>query len=111
MSVTDFPGTVQAVRWINQDDGSVVNLGSEGATYDATATLKAIMVPTLVVAGDRDPVCKPEASQRMHREIAGSQLALLKSAKHMGLIEHHNDFAGHVSHFALGCLSPGSLSS
>jgi pimeloyl-ACP methyl ester carboxylesterase len=73
--------------------------------YDATATLKAIMVPTLVVAGDRDPVCKPEASQRMHREIAGSQLALLKSAKHMGLLEHHNDFAGHVSHFALGCLS------
>jgi pimeloyl-ACP methyl ester carboxylesterase len=79
--------------------------------YDATATLKVIGVPTLVVAGDRDPVCKPEASQRMHREIAGSQLALLKPAKHMGLIEHHNDFAGRVSHFALACLSPGSLRS
>jgi pimeloyl-ACP methyl ester carboxylesterase len=79
--------------------------------YDATATLKTITVPTLVIAGDRDPVCKPEASQRMYREIAGAQLALLKPAKHMGLIEHHNDFAGHVSAFARACLSPGSLSS
>ena len=60
---------------------------------------------TLVVAGDRDPVCKPEASQRMYREIAGSQLALLKPAKHMGLIEHHYNFAGHVSHFVLASLS------
>jgi pimeloyl-ACP methyl ester carboxylesterase len=46
--------------------------------YDATATLKTIMVPTLVVAGDRDPLCKPEASQRMRRDISSSQLALLK---------------------------------
>jgi pimeloyl-ACP methyl ester carboxylesterase len=78
--------------------------------YDAAATLKAIPVPTLIVAGDRDPVCKPEASQHMFREIAGSELLLLKPAKHMGLIEHHGDFAGQVSHFALACLSPGSLS-
>jgi pimeloyl-ACP methyl ester carboxylesterase len=73
--------------------------------YDATATLKAITVPTLVIAGDHDPVCKPEASQRMARDIAGAQLALLKPAKHMGLIEHHTKFARNVSHFALGCLS------
>jgi pimeloyl-ACP methyl ester carboxylesterase len=88
----------------------VTRLGLK-AWYDATATLKVIGVPTLIVAGDRDSVCKPEASQRMHREIAGSQLAILKPAKHMGLIEHHNDFAGNVSHFALACLSPGSLRS
>lgn len=73
--------------------------------YDATATLKAMTVPTLVIAGDHDPVCKPEASQRMAHDIAGAQLALLKPAKHMGLIEHHTKFARYVSHFALGCLS------
>jgi pimeloyl-ACP methyl ester carboxylesterase len=73
--------------------------------YDATATLKAITVPTLVIAGDHDPVCKPEASQRMARDIAGAQLALLKPAKHMGLIEHHTKFARYVSQFALRCLS------
>jgi pimeloyl-ACP methyl ester carboxylesterase len=72
--------------------------------YDATATLKTITVPTLVIAGDRDPVCKLEASEHMYREIAGSQKAFLKPAKHMGLIEHHNDFAQQVSQFALANL-------
>ena len=72
--------------------------------YDATGTLKTIMVPTLVIAGDRDPVCKPEASQRMRHDIASSELAMLKPAKHMGLIEHHQHFAKQVSQFALTCL-------
>ncbi|MBV8819864.1 MAG: VCBS repeat-containing protein, partial [Acidobacteriaceae bacterium] len=45
VSVTDFPGTIQAIRWINQDDGSVVNLGSEGGTYDATAKTVTLIVP------------------------------------------------------------------
>jgi pimeloyl-ACP methyl ester carboxylesterase len=74
--------------------------------YDATATLKTIRVPTLVIAGDSDPVCKPEASKRMRQDIAGSHLAVLKPAKHMGLIEHHPRFARHVSQFALTCLPP-----
>jgi len=73
--------------------------------YDATATLKTMMVPTLVMAGDHDPVCKPEASRRMRYDIACSDLAMLKPAKHMGLIEHHQHFARHVSQFALTCLS------
>ena len=72
--------------------------------YDATATLKTMMVPTLVIAGDRDPVCKPEASRRMRHDIARSNLAVLKPAKHMGLIEHHQHFAKHVSQFSLRCL-------
>ena len=64
------------------------------------------MVPTLVIAGDRDPVCKPEASRRMRHDIACSHLTMLKPARHMGLIEHHQHFARHVSQFALTCLSP-----
>jgi pimeloyl-ACP methyl ester carboxylesterase len=61
--------------------------------YDATATLKDINVPALVLAGDRDPVCKPEASERMQRDIPGAQLTKLVPARHMGLIEHHTHFA------------------
>ena len=36
--------------------------------YDATAALKAISVPALVLAGNKDSVCKPEASERMQRK-------------------------------------------
>jgi pimeloyl-ACP methyl ester carboxylesterase len=68
--------------------------------YDATAVLKDINVPALVVAGDRDSVCKPEASERMHRDIPAAQLTRLVPAKHMGLIEHHTRFAEVVKTFA-----------
>src|SRR4029077_20902959 len=56
--------------------------------YDATAVLKDVNVPALVVAGDRDSVCKSEASERMRRDIPDAQLTRLVPAKHMGLIEH-----------------------
>ena len=68
--------------------------------YDATPVLKEINVPALVVAGDRDSVCKPEASERMHRDIPDAQLTHLAPAKHMGLIEHHTRFAQIVRTFA-----------
>jgi pimeloyl-ACP methyl ester carboxylesterase len=72
--------------------------------YDATAVLKDINVPSLVVAGDRDSVCKPEASERMHRDIPDAQLTRLVPAKHMGLIEHHTRFAEIVRTFSSLCL-------
>src|ERR1700676_5213875 len=72
--------------------------------YDATAVLKDINVPALVVAGDRDSVCKPEASERMHRDIPDAQLTRLVPAKHMGLIEHHTRFAEIVRTFSSLCL-------
>jgi pimeloyl-ACP methyl ester carboxylesterase len=76
--------------------------------YDATAALKAINVPALVLAGNRDPVCTPEASERMQRDIPGAQMAQLAPAKHMGLIEHHTHFAKIVSQFSGSCLQPNS---
>jgi pimeloyl-ACP methyl ester carboxylesterase len=76
--------------------------------YDATVALKAINVPALVLAGDRDPVCAPEASERMQRDIPGAQMAHLAPAKHMGLIEHHTHFAKIVSQFSASCLQPNS---
>ena len=72
--------------------------------YDATTVLKEINVPALVLAGDRDSVCKPEASERMKRDIPDAQLTRLVPAKHMGLIEHHTRFAKIVKTFASLCL-------
>ncbi len=69
--------------------------------YDATTTLPTIPVPTLVVPGDRDPVCLPTASEHMSREVPAAQLTPLTPAKHMGLLEHHQDFVNLVRTFAL----------
>ena len=68
--------------------------------YDATKTLAAISVPTLVVAGDRDSTTKPEASQRICASVPGARLITLTPAKHLGLIEHHTRYAEVVGEFA-----------
>ena len=68
--------------------------------YDATDILSTIRIPTLIVPGDRDPVCKPEASERMHRDIPGAQLSPLAPGKHMGLIEHHARLGEMIARFA-----------
>jgi pimeloyl-ACP methyl ester carboxylesterase len=72
--------------------------------YDATEALKTITVPALLVAGNKDPVCTPEASERMRRDIPGARIAQLVPARHMGLIEHHTQFAKIVSAFAANSL-------
>ena len=68
--------------------------------YDATATLKTVTVPTLVVAGDRDPLTKPEASARIRTDVPNARLVTLSPAKHLGLIEHHAQFAKELRQLA-----------
>jgi pimeloyl-ACP methyl ester carboxylesterase len=74
--------------------------------YDASGALKTINVPALVVAGNKDAVCTPEASERMQRDIPGAQIAQLAPARHMGLIEHHSQFANILREFLSRCLPP-----
>lgn len=77
--------------------------------YDASTVLKTIRVPTLVVAADHDPVCKPEASERIGREVPAARLTSLAPAKHMGHMEHHAQFATLVSDFATACVQEEPL--
>ena len=99
----DFAARFQLQAW-----PAVLARGMFGMlAYDATPVLGRIKIPTLVIPGDRDPVCKPEASERMHREISGATLAPLAPGKHMGLIEHHAKFAELVGQFADSCQPAG----
>lgn len=73
--------------------------------YDATDTLATINVPALVITGDRDSVCKPEASEYMRSQIPAAELVTLSPAKHQALLEHHHEFAAAVHPFLGRCLS------
>ena len=68
--------------------------------YDETKTLGKIRVPTLVIAGDRDPLCKCEASEFIQSHLPAAELSVLTPARHMGGIEHDTHFAQLVSEFA-----------
>ena len=70
--------------------------------YDATETMREIDVPTIVVPGEIDPLCNPEASERMRAAIPNAELRVLPLAKHLGFIEHHKMFAEYVQRFTEG---------
>jgi pimeloyl-ACP methyl ester carboxylesterase len=67
--------------------------------FDESSSIGNITVPVLVVPGDRDPVLKPRASEHIARVIPGAAQTMLPSAKHMGLLEHHQDFNAVVAAF------------
>jgi pimeloyl-ACP methyl ester carboxylesterase len=74
--------------------------------YDAADALRTITVPVLVVAGDKDPVCKPEASERMRTDIPAAESLTLSPARHEGLLEHHEKFSDAVRSLVARCSNP-----
>ena len=60
--------------------------------YDATSVLGSIPIPTLILAGDKDSTCIPDASRYMAEHIRNAELIVLQDAKHCGLFEHHEQF-------------------
>jgi pimeloyl-ACP methyl ester carboxylesterase len=71
--------------------------------YDATDALGGVTVPTLVVAGDRDKVTKPEASAAIREGVPAAELTTLAPAGHMGLISEHGAFGAVVEEFLGRC--------
>lgn len=70
-----------ATRFQPQASPAVLARGMLGMMrYDATKTLAAISVPTLVVAGDRDSTTKPEASERICDSVPGARVITLAPA-------------------------------
>jgi pimeloyl-ACP methyl ester carboxylesterase len=89
-----------ATRFQLQAPPAVVARGMLGMLrYDASAILDRIPTPTLVITGDRDPVCRPDAGEQIGHRIPNARLVTLTPAKHMGLIEHHERFAQTVREF------------
>ncbi len=101
---TQSPGQVDFVARFNlQAPPAVLARGMFAMLeFDETATLPTIDAPTVVVVGDRDPVCRPDAGERIAREVPGARLVRLTPARHMGVIEHHAEFARAVAGFAAG---------
>ncbi|HYX36316.1 MAG TPA: alpha/beta hydrolase [Oligoflexus sp.] len=67
---------------------------------DVGPVLPQLPVPTLVVGGDKDTSTCLDASQYISQRIPRATLRVLKPAKHMGLIEHHEEFSQSVLSFA-----------
>jgi len=77
--------------------------------YDATATLGTIGVPTLVIAGDRDNTTEPWAGGVMAESIPKGALHTITPARHLGHMEHQDDFIAAVNRFTAQLGSDASV--
>jgi len=64
----------------------------EFATYDVTARLSEIKIPTLVMAGCYDWICPPSQAQIMHDRIPGSELVIFEESGHLPYVEEAESF-------------------
>jgi proline iminopeptidase len=67
--------------------------------HDVRARLGEIDVPTLVIVGESDWVCAPEASRTIAAGIPGAELVILPEAGHFLFGEQPEAFADAVRRF------------
>lgn len=60
--------------------------------FDASDVLAKITVPTMVIYGDRDRTCLPQASQHMVESIPNAKGISIRNAEHGGVFEFHQRF-------------------
>jgi 3-oxoadipate enol-lactonase len=66
---------------------------------DSTPLLGSIHCPTLVLVGDEDTLTPPPLSEQLHRDIAGSELAVISGAGHLSSLEQPTVFNEHLARF------------
>lgn len=70
--------------------------------YDVLDDLPKISCPTLILAGEHDPICPPKFSKVMDDAIPGSKLMVFEDSGHWPLIEENDDFVRSVVDFLEG---------
>ena len=66
---------------------------------DSTPTLGTIHCPVQILVGDEDAITPPALSEQMHRDIPGSELAVIAGAGHMSNMEQPRLFNNALARF------------
>ncbi|MGZ8256721.1 MAG: alpha/beta fold hydrolase [Gallionella sp.] len=66
---------------------------------DQRAALANITQPTLVIAGERDTLTPPQASQYMAMSLPHAKLAMIQGAAHAPFLSHPEHFIEHLKSF------------
>ncbi len=68
-------------------------------TFNRMADLGRIATPTLLLAGERDPLAPPRTMQRMAEAMPDAKLVTLPAAGHLAHLEYPKEFAAAVRGF------------
>jgi proline-specific peptidase len=72
----------------------------EGAPFDVRNQLRAVVVPALVITGDRDFISGPVVSGWISSNVRGSKLVVIEHAGHFAHLEQPAAFAAAIDAFA-----------
>ena len=96
------PDVVEAIRSQitgNSVEGIVGALTALMTRPDSTSMLSTIRCPVQIIVGDEDAITPPPLSEQMHRDIPGSELAVIKGAGHMSNMEQPTAFNDVLARF------------
>lgn len=94
-TVSKRPEVVKRVRDMmlhTSPEGAAAALRGMAERDDQTERLSQIKVPTLIMVGKEDPITPLADSEKMHQQIAGSQLVVIENASHVSNIEQPAQF-------------------
>lgn len=66
---------------------------------DTTQSLKSIVIPTLLIAGEDDKIISPEIMKKMADEIKNSTFIQLEHCGHLSMIENQEGFIAALQNF------------
>ncbi|HEY7116429.1 MAG TPA: alpha/beta hydrolase [Tepidisphaeraceae bacterium] len=100
-----------ATRFALRASPAVLARGTLGLLRsDGTATLDALAMPALLIAGSADPITPSPASEFMRERIPGAEMFVLPDARHLGPMEFDREFALRLAEFTLRrCTATGAL--
>jgi pimeloyl-ACP methyl ester carboxylesterase len=96
------PAVIDAIRKQitgNSVDAIVGALTALMTRPDSTPMLSTIRCPVQIIVGDEDAITPPPLSDQMHRDIPGSELAVIKGAGHMSNMEQPTAFNDVLARF------------
>jgi 3-oxoadipate enol-lactonase len=98
----DRPGLVSHVHEMiagTEEAGIKMAITAMMNRKDMTASLGAIKVPTLIIAGAEDTLIPPSAGEQMHSAIKGSELEIIPGAGHLPSLEQPAAFDAVLQRF------------
>ncbi|HEX6283364.1 MAG TPA: alpha/beta fold hydrolase [Pyrinomonadaceae bacterium] len=101
-TVSKHPEVVKRVRDMmlkTKPEGAAGALLGMAEREDQTSLLSQISCPTLILVGKEDPITPVADSEKMHREIAGSRLAVIENAAHVSNLERTDQFNAELMRF------------
>jgi non-heme chloroperoxidase len=90
-------------QFLRSSPKAVIEFTRNIASGDHRADLSAMTMPTLIIQGDKDEVCRLELTGRKLAEaISGSELRIYEGAPHGIALTHRDRFTGDLLRYVRG---------